>query len=69
MSTQIAMSDSKMLQIIMDEIERIRKRLDLHTESLTKIREKLAGHAVRIYYISAVVALVVTAFLTWVMNR
>ena len=69
MSTQQAMSGNQMLKVIMDEIGLIREKLEVHTEALTKIREKLAGHTVRISYISAAVALVVTALLTWVMNK
>ena len=68
-SVEKVLSENQLFKIIMDEIFLIRKQLKEHTELFAKIREKLAGHTVRIATLSAAVAIVVTAFANWIMNR
>ncbi len=71
------MSEREMLRHIMEELRLIRGRLDEHIDDqntrdrcyqrdVSKIREEMAGHKVRLSGISAGIAIVVTATIHWI---
>ena len=73
---KIGMSNTDMLKHIMDEIRHMRSRLDDHIDDqnshyrcvqkdMSKIREEMAGHKIKLSGITAGIAVFVTALVHW----
>ena len=80
MNDQIQMMDSKMFNLVMEELRHIRKRLDAHIDDekhtvqsvqrdVSKIREDMAGHRVKLTGITSLIAVIVSGFIAWIFNH
>ena len=77
---QITEQDRDMLKLILEDIRGIRQRLDTHIESdglsircmqkeMSKIREDMVSHRVKISGITSGIALVVSGVVAWFISH